>query len=596
MGLETSQNAALLLSLTLLLACQPTSGPSFTVDDDDTTTTTVIGDDDDDDGDDDDDTTTPDWQDGDHAIVLSATLPTALDCGDLFEARVTMQNLGTTTWSFEEGYKLGGVDDQDPFYGPDVRVYLPEGTTVAPGESHEFVFQMQANVAAGVHLTDWQMVHELVNWFGETALSNTDVTCDAPPARTGRVSLSDHSLLDDQGTFNALGTTMMWAAWAYKNDQAKLQANLQFLQQNGFHYIRALGVVGDPVNPDYWDGREIDEQWADYDAVIAGLTDMAYDQYGLRVEWTLIGDGQLTVPTDQERYDLVDRFLAMSVGREHKILHFEIANEYWSNGFSGDDGLQQLRDLTLYMNDRTDILVAASAPQGFLCEGAEDVYNGGIADIATIHFERRNTLVDGAWRPVRQPWEHEYCVDVPVGSNNEPIGPGSSVYSESDPIKLVAGAVMTYTSNLPMYVFHTGSGVRGDTEIYDEPGVDAFRHLQDFVPGDLASWTRKNAHWGDAPFQVYAEDAAGLHADLMWPDLNGPLSGVVRAYGDVSGDSFFVVPMGILDHVVMEPRRDMSFDVIDPMTGLIVDSKVLVAGEQFELTGYEVLVLSGVYL
>ena len=35
-----------------------------------------------------------------------------------------------------------------------------------------------------------------------------------------------------------------WAAWGYKYDQEKLKANLQFLSESGFNYIRALGVVG----------------------------------------------------------------------------------------------------------------------------------------------------------------------------------------------------------------------------------------------------------------------------------------------------------------------------------------------------------------
>src|SRR5207245_789688 len=126
-----------------------------------------------------------------------------------------------------------------------------------------------------------------------------------------------------------------------------------FLAEHGFDYFRALGVVGDPFQPDSWDGREIDWRWPDYDEVIAGLTDLAYDVYGLRVEWTLFGDGQLNIPDEADRYRLVDRFVAMAHGREHKIMHFELANEYWQNGFSGDAGLAQLRALTQYLRERT---------------------------------------------------------------------------------------------------------------------------------------------------------------------------------------------------------------------------------------------------
>ena len=87
-----------------------------------------------------------------------------------------------------------------------------------------------------------------------------------------------------------------------------------------------------------------------------------------------------------------------------------------------------------------------------------------------------------------------------------------------------------------------------------------------------------------------------LFADDMWVDVNDPAAGVVRAYGDVSGNSFFVFPMGILDHVLIEARQDMSFDVIDPMTGGVLDSVSLSAGGQHTLSGHEALVLSGTFL
>jgi hypothetical protein len=414
--------------------------------------------------------------------------------------------------------------------------------------------------------------------------------------RTGRVSLEGNSLVDDGGAFNALGATMMWAAWGYKFDRRRLEANLQFLSEHGFHYIRALGVVGDYAEEDYWDGREIDWHWDDYAEVIAGLTDLAFDTYGLRIEWTLIGDGQKNIPEEADRYALVDTFLAMSQGREEKIIHFELANEAWQNGFEGSAGVEQLRALTSYMNGQTDILVAASAPAGVECSDTLEIYAGGVADLATIHFDRNTATVEGNWRPVRQPWEHAYCEGAPVGSNNEPIGPGASVTSEDDPVRLVAAAITTYVSNIPLYVFHSNAGVRGDTDLFEMAGADAFVHVAGIVPGDLASWDRKNAHWPDSPFVVYAGEGGQLYPDTMWVDLGAPESGVVRAYGDTKGDEFFVFPIGILGSVTMAPRQNASFDVIDPMTGSVVQHLDLAAGQQFELSGAEALVLKGTFV
>jgi len=532
---------------------------------------------------------------GDQAQIVSTRLPTQLACGRSFVAQVSIRNSGSTTWTRADGYKLGTVDDNDPLHQRP-RVWLEASVSVPPGGTHNFEMTLVAPQQAGRYTTDWRMVREGVNWFGATAISEVVVECTQAVARTGQVRLAGNSLRDDTGIFSGLGATMMWAAWAYRHDRPRLEADLAFLSTNGFDYIRALGVVGDVNRADYWDGREIDRNWPDYNAVIAGLTDLAYDQYGLRIEWTLIGDGQVSVPAERDRYELVDRFLAMSVGREHKIMHFEIANEAWQNGFDGSAGLTQLRAITRYMNDRTSILVAASAPNGHECSDAQSIYAGGVADIATIHFDRRNNLTDGAWRPVRQPWEHQYCTDVPVGSNNEPIGPGASVSTESDSVRLVSAAIATYVSGLPMYVFHSNAGVRGNTNIRDAAGANAFVHLRNIVPADLPSWSQKNAHWSDSPFLVYAGDERGqLQADHMWPDLHNPSSGVVRAYGAVSGNEFFVFPMGILGRVIMEPRRDVEFDVINIMTGVNIATRTLNAGQRFELSGADALILRGRY-
>ncbi|MBL8922033.1 MAG: hypothetical protein JNJ54_24500 [Myxococcaceae bacterium] len=418
--------------------------------------------------------------------------------------------------------------------------------------------------------------------------------------RTGRVRLDGNSFADDQGRFNALGTTYMSALWQYQNDRPRLERTLGELKANGVDYIRALGVVGDVNNPDYWDGREIDWKAPGYKDAVAGLTDLAYDKFGLRVEWTLIGDGQKNIPNERDRFGLVDTFLEMSKGREEKIMHFEVANEAWQNGFSGDDGAEQLRRLTKYMNDRTDVLVASSAPDGWEATDVEKIYRGGVADLATYHFDRDTSKTEGNWRPVRQPWEWQYLGGnngVPrVATNNEPIGPGASVASENDPMKLVSGAIVSHLSGLPGYVYHTNAGVRGDQEFSSMAGLDAFKAMKSYLPADLSSWSRKNAHWSDSPFKVYAKDDRGrLEADKMWPDLPGA-TGVVRSYGAVNGNEFFVYPMGIKGSVTMEPRRNVEFDVIHPLTGQVVDRKQVRAGEQFSLTGADAYVLKGRYV
>lgn len=146
-------------------------------------------------------------------------------------------------------------------------------------------------------------------------------------------------------------------------------------------------------------------------------------------------------------------------------------------------------------------------------------------------------------------------------------------------------------------MFHTRAGVRHDAEFGDMPGLEAFKAMKQYTPPDLSSWSRKNAHWADSPFKVYAKDDRGnLVADRMWPDFGGAGEGVVRAYGAVKGNEFFVLPMGVKGAVTMEPRRTMEFDVINPMTGEVLETKRLGAGTKFELKGDELFVLKGRYV
>jgi len=113
----------------------------------------------------------------DDAEVVAVHLPTQLDCGATFQASVEMRNIGQATWTRAGGYKLGGVNDQDSLYGPDARVWLDEGDAVAPGETHRFELELTAPLVADAYLTDWRMVHESIQWFGETTAETVTVTC-----------------------------------------------------------------------------------------------------------------------------------------------------------------------------------------------------------------------------------------------------------------------------------------------------------------------------------------------------------------------------------------------------------------------------------
>ena len=120
----------------------------------------------------------------DDAVIVSRDLPPTLACGASYHASVQVKNTGTATWTRADGFKLGAVDDSDPFFGPDPRVWLPDPASVAPGGSYTFQMLLVAPTLPGSYLTDWRMVHEGVRWFGETATQSVTVECldaGAPP-------------------------------------------------------------------------------------------------------------------------------------------------------------------------------------------------------------------------------------------------------------------------------------------------------------------------------------------------------------------------------------------------------------------------------
>jgi hypothetical protein len=415
--------------------------------------------------------------------------------------------------------------------------------------------------------------------------SSADV--EPPP---GRVRLVGRAVADDGGPFPALGASLMWAAWAYRHDRDRLDANLRFLAEHRFDYIRALGIVG---RQPYWAGREIDWRWPDYADVIAGLTDLAYDRYGLRVQWTIFADADQMIPDRDDRVRLVDQFVEMSRGREHKIMMFELANEAWQNGFEGAGGLALLRELGRHLRGRTDIPVALSASAGQDCESHLELYAGEVADVITEHFDRDVSGPDGHWRPIRKSWDLAGCPGLPpVASNNEPIGPESSVEQDDDPMRLVTAAIASYMGGLAMYVFHTDAGVWGRRHLREmanaEQTVRGYAAMKAYLPGDLANWTRYHHDSPGHPFMTYA----GGQPNARWPE--GHDDGAVQVLAASSGDRFLVLPLGIRNFLQLRATRAMSVEVIHPLTGEVVERRDLEAGEWLRLEGLPAFLLRGV--
>nr|CAA9251931.1 hypothetical protein AVDCRST_MAG63-1968 [uncultured Armatimonadetes bacterium] len=406
---------------------------------------------------------------------------------------------------------------------------------------------------------------------------NSPVDAAAVPApgvlrRTGPVRVVGHALADDGGAFLGLGVSYFTALWRCKNDRQRLESDLAFLSRQGFNYYRMLSMVGWYAA---WEGREVApvaftnregkrvSAWPDYWRQLRDLIDLAYDRYGLRTQVTIFADAQL-MPDKGARIDHMRKLLAEVLpGRKNKILLLEVANEAWQNGFPDARGVADLREFTEYLAGRTQIPVATTSNH----EGSfRDLYTGSPADIATWHFSR-DKGTDGGWKPVYDCWGLGDLPGCPPVSSNEPIGPGSSVDAETEPIRLVMAAAFAYAAKLPMYVFHSEAGVFGRTRFQDTPAVDRFRSVMRLLPPDLANWRRNDGKEADAPFTVFA----GGKANRYWPEVDSRMDGCVRNTGSRKGRRFVCVPIGIRrGGLVLEARRPTHFSVHDPLSGKLV--------------------------
>jgi hypothetical protein len=437
---------------------------------------------------------------------------------------------------------------------------------------------------------------------GELSAGYT-VARNSSARRAGLVRIDNHSLIDDSGHFLGLGASYFTALWRSKNDRARLEGDLDFLAKHGFNYYRMLSMVG---HHPAWDGLEIAPvsftnrdgkrvtAWPDYWQQLRELIDLAYDRHGLRTQITIFADAQL-MPHKQDRVKHMERLLTDVVrGREQKIMMLEVANEAWQNGFPGDQGVADLREFAEYLNSRTEVPIAITSnhdwPELGSTKGFDQVYAGSLADIATWHFSRDRGIDDG-WKPVYDCWHLACRPGFPPLSSNEPIGPGASVNSEHEPIRLVMAAAFAYVAGLPMYVFHSEAGVFGKARFEEMAGIDLFNQVLRLLPADLANWQRNDGLEAAAPFTVFC----GGVSDRYLAGADVPRDGCVSNTGSRKGDEFVCVPIGIgPDGLLLQARKDMQFTVHDPLSGQAVMSAAMRSGERIQLaSGPGALVILG---
>jgi hypothetical protein len=419
-------------------------------------------------------------------------------------------------------------------------------------------------------------------WSGSGRTVKLDLSMAPGGANLAR--LAGKSFCDNHGPFLALGASYFQALRRAKYDRARLERDLELLASKGFNYVRVLSMVN-------WDGLEIAPvsftnsaghyvaAWPDYWRQFRDLLD-AISRHGLRAAVTVFADAQHIMPGKPVRQAHLGSLLANIAGREDRILHLEVANEAWQNGFPGSSGVADLREFTQYLADRTSLPVAITSNSDTSDQGLVSLYSGSAADLATVHFTRDINTPEGGWLPVRDCYRAGYLPGVPPVSSNEPIGPGSSVNSENDPLRLCAAAVFAYIANLPAYVYHSRAGVYGDARFEDTAGTSAYQWVRRVLPPDLASWVRNDGLEPAAPFTAFCNGQANCH----WDQLAGPTNGCYRNIGSAKGREFVCFPMGILQGgVTLQARRPLQFHLIHPLTGAVSTNLTQAAGSQFAL-------------
>jgi len=428
------------------------------------------------------------------------------------------------------------------------------------------------------------------------------------PSGADVVSVNGKSLRDHHGAFLGLGASYFQALRRAKYDRARLQSDLSLLSARGFNYVRILSMVN-------WDGLEIAPVsftnsaghsvagWPDYFQQFRDLLDIVSSN-GMRAEITIFADAQFIMPSKATRQAHLDGILANIAGRENAIVHLEVANEAWQNGFPGSQGVADLREFAQYLSDRTTVPVAITSNDDTSDGGIISLYSGTAADLATVHFSRDTGTAEGGWLPVRDCYRTGNLPGVPPVTSNEPIGAGSSVSSETDPMKLCAAAIFAYIANLPAYVYHSRAGTfgvvnccppsGGEVTFESTAGISAYQHIRQLLPPDLASWVRNDGLETAAPFTVYCNGQPNKY----WPSVSGATSGCDRNIGSSKGKEFVSFPMGILaGGVTLEARRPLRVQTFDPLSGLVTATRTLSAGNQITVPqGPGAYLIKGTYL
>jgi len=107
------------------------------------------------------------------AKPLSQNVPAVMYAGHTYSVSVTMQNVGNTTWTAAQNFRLGSQHPQDNGTWGVARVFLAANDSIGPGGTKTFSFTVTAPAAPGQYYFQWQMLRESVSWFGTKSVDTS---------------------------------------------------------------------------------------------------------------------------------------------------------------------------------------------------------------------------------------------------------------------------------------------------------------------------------------------------------------------------------------------------------------------------------------
>ncbi|MDO8588394.1 MAG: NBR1-Ig-like domain-containing protein [Armatimonadota bacterium] len=209
------------------------------------------------------------------AQYISDTIPATMTAGQQYNVSVTMRNTSQNIWTQAGEYKLGAVGNYDPF-GPG-RIELSPSDSIGQNQQKTFTFTMTAPTTGGTYATDWQMVHELVTWFGDILAKQVEV--EQAQGEVGLV-LSDPLCNSSTGTRSGGAfVTSPVCGWQVTGDFDYIYWHLPYTVAKGAVEFSVIGLSdATPTSKD-----EIihmyDASWNNADTQYGGYRDNPYKHF-----------------------------------------------------------------------------------------------------------------------------------------------------------------------------------------------------------------------------------------------------------------------------------------------------------------------------